>query len=321
MAIGARVTVWKPITDAGSGYLFSLSDSIRIVEEKHPGLLVPLADGTVVIASDYSGQHKGATHEAYAFLITNDVSLRRWLPLVAAVRQRWLPDNRRISFKRVREPVRWRALPAFLDAASYLHGNLVTILVDRRIGSFFPGGAAAVVEVFPDCFDSNANFGTVEKMLRIASFLALVISGLRREDQPSQWISDHDEALDSCEKREQLGRLAAYLTFGVTKWRAPADNYFGTTELPTAPTWAEDLATVPDLVAGAYCQMSDHLPSFFGKTSWVARMNSESVGDDRARLVGNWLSSHRRGLLRHVLLRMELDIDGEVRTSAQGFLR
>jgi hypothetical protein len=89
-------------------------------------LLVPVADGTMIVASDYSGQHKEASHEAYSFLVTVDQALKEWLPLLAAFRERWLPDNRRISFKKLNEPVRRRAFPAFLETAGKLRGNLVT---------------------------------------------------------------------------------------------------------------------------------------------------------------------------------------------------
>lgn len=311
--------VWHPLKDTQAGYVFSLSDSLAIVEAKYPDLLASVVDGTMVVASDYSGQHKEASHEAYSFLVTTDQALSEWLPLLSAFRKRWLPDNRRISFKKLNEPVRWRALPAFLRTAGSLHGNLITILVDRRVGSFMEGGPDAAINVFPDCFSANASRGTVEKMLRLAFFVALILSGLRREDQVSNWISDHDEALDSYERREQFARLAAYLTFGLTGWRNPADAWFGTTESATAPYWSEDLAAVADLVAGAYCQLSSHLPSFLGRKSWRVVVSSRDVESQRACAIGNWLAVNK-GALKHVLLRLELDRDGVMRSSAQTFL-
>jgi hypothetical protein len=314
------MSIWRPIKEEQAGYLFSLSDSIAIVEKKHPDLLTSVATGEMIVASDYSGQHKEATHEAYSFLVTSDQALDQWLPLLAEFRERWLPDGRRISFKKLNEPMRWRALPAFLNLVSSLSGNLITILVDRRVQSFMNGGPQMAVEAFPDCFPSDANRGTVEKTLRLASFVALILSGLRREDQVSSWISDHDEALDSHDKREQFARLATYLTFGLTGWRRPADHMFGTTESPIAPYWCEDVAAIADLAAGAYCKMSANLPAFFGQESWVVGMASSSVENERARAIGNWLAASH-GALKHVLLRLEDDGRGSVRASAQAFTR
>ncbi|MFZ2158490.1 MAG: hypothetical protein WAV72_20545 [Bradyrhizobium sp.] len=316
------MSVWRPLVEKRAGYLFSLSDSIAIVEAENPNLLAPVTSGTMIVASDYSGQHKEASHEAYSFLVTSDGALNDWLPSLEVFRQRWLPDGRRISFKKLNEPVRWRALPYFLDTAGRLSGNLITILVDRRVGSFMSGGPDAAIRAFPNCFPVDATKGTVEKMLRLASFVALILSGLRREDQVSNWISDHDEALDSFERREQFARLATYLTFGVTGWRRAADHLFGTTELPEAPYWSEDLAAVADLAAGAYCQLSKFLPAFFGDVSektWQVQMASSDVESLRARAIGDWLAKSH-GALKHVLLRLELDSNQEVRTSAQSFL-
>lgn len=312
--------VWRPLKDIGSGYFFSLSDSIGIVERSNPTLLNPISEGTLIVASDYSGQHKEATHEAYAFLLTTDRALSAWLPLLDDFRRQWLPDGRRMSFKKLKEPVRWRALPAFLETFEKLPANLLTVMVDRRVGSFMHGGPPEIIKAFPDCFTENSKHVTVEKMFRLAGFVALVLSGVRQEDQPSNWISDHDEALDSHRKREQFARLAAYLSFGLTGWRRPADNMFGTTESPHAPYWAEDVTALPDLVAGVYCALSSHLPTFLGVETWRTGVSSRNVQDHRALIIGNWLAEGR-GMLRHVLVRLEPDEEGNIRSSAQAFVR
>ncbi len=262
------MSVWRPLKDTGSGYLLSLSDSLRLAETQCPNMLVPVADSTMIVASDYSGQHKDASHEAYSFVVTTDRALNRWLPSLHEFREQWLPDGRRISFKRLNEPVRRKALPAFLQSVGQLSGNLITVLVDRGVGSFISGGPNAAIEVLPYCFAPNEGEHTVEKMLRLASFVAFIIAGLRRENQESNWVSDHDEALDSHDKRERFARLATYLTFGLTGWKQPADHLFGTTELPQAPYWSEDVASVADLAAGAYCQLE--LGTY--RPLWVERL-------------------------------------------------
>ena len=314
-----NANIWCPITDIQSGYLYNLSEYIRIIEGDNKYLFVPVNEGSMIISSDYSGQHKEESHEAYSFLSTSSRLLEKWLPHLEAFRKEWLPDGRRLSFKKLNEPVRWRALPAFLETAGRLNANLITIMVEKRVGSFMIGGPKAAIEVFPDCFPPNAKHGTVEKMLRLASFVALILSGLRNEDQISNWISDHDETLDSQERREQFARLATYLTFGITGWRQPADNYFGTTELDKSPYWAEDVAAISDIAAGAYCKMSRHLPTFMGRETWKLGISSSNIKDHRALAVGNWLATNQNAL-RHVLLRLEHDSSGEVRASAQSFL-
>ncbi len=313
------MAIWKSIEDRNAGYLFSLSDSLTILERHKPDSLVSVTDGTMIIVSDYSGQHKQATHEAYSFLITTDQALAEWLPTLETFRAQCLPDNRRMSFKKLSEPLRWRALRPFLATASALRGNLLTILVDRKVGSFILGGPKAAIDIFPDCFSSNTKHGTVEKMLRIASFISMIKFGLRLETQRSNWISDHDEALDTYERREQFARLATYLTFGLTGWRNAAESLFGTTESPLSPKWAEDIAAIPDLVAGACCRLTSLLPAYVGTEVWTKTVSTTGMEDKRALVVGDWMAT-RKGSLHHILIRLEADKNDFVRASAQSFV-
>lgn len=100
---------WRRIQDQKAGFVFDLSECLALLDWRYPGLLEPVTEGAMVTVSDYSGQHKGASHEAYSFLVTSYTEMDKWEPVRRAFRNRWLPDNRRISFKQLREPVRWRA--------------------------------------------------------------------------------------------------------------------------------------------------------------------------------------------------------------------
>lgn len=311
--------VWKRIEDKGAGYIYSLSESLAIVGWRHPDFLQPVSNDTMVIASDYSGFHKGASHEAYSFLVTTREGLDEWQLVREQFRSAWLPDGRRISFKQLREPVRRRSLPFFLDIAGAIRGNIITFLVDTRIESFMEDGPGTIREAFPACFPSGTKPRTMEKMLRLASFLAMLTAGFRREDQRSLWISDHDETLDTFDKREGFARLGHYLTFAFSRWMKPADLEFGTTESPRAPVWAEDVCAIPDLIAGACCRLATKLPTFFGSEHWTSVVRTNDVQDQRAIIVGNWMARANTPL-RHVLLRLELDDNGSTRTSAQFFL-
>jgi hypothetical protein len=159
----------------------------------------------------------------------------------------------------------------------------------------------------------------MEKMLRLATFLAMLTAGLRQEDQRSLWISDHEETLDPFNKREGFARLGYYLTFAFSRWTKPADLEFGTTESPYAPGWTEDLCAIPDLIAGACCRLSGSLPTFYGREHLISVVQTNDVPDQRAIIVGNWMAK-ANAPLRQVLLRLELDDNGSMRTSAQFFV-
>ena len=212
----------------------------------------------MIIVSDYSGQHKVATHEAYSFLVTTDRALGEWKGASSRVPRSGLAPRRAPHIIQTAQGANAVAsADPFLDAASAIRGNVITFLVDRRIRSFMSGGAGAIAEAFPDCFSPETKPGTIEKMLRLSSFVAMLIAGLRQEKQRSLWISDHDEALATFDRGEQFGRLCSYLTFGSDSLQSPADLEFGTTESPWhALAWAEDAASISDLIAGAcFCSL------------------------------------------------------------------
>jgi hypothetical protein len=314
------VRTWRPLASHSGGYESLLSSALQVVNERDENFLWPVDMGTQLLVSDYSGQHRQATHEVYSFLITTLTTLEAWLPLRDQFRTRWLPDNRRVSFKQLSEPLRRRAFPHFLELVGCLPANLITIMVDNRVGSFVQGGPLALAEALDDCFTRETSEASVEKIYRLALFVALLQAGLRREDQPSLWISDHDETLDSFERRERFSRLATYLTFGLTGWRSAAELHFTTTEAENLPPWAEDIAAIPDIAAGACAQLSDVLPLFMGDRTWTVPMTCGPSLDWRAQIFGDWLSAPH-GVLRHVLLRLAPNANGEIQASAQKFLR
>ena len=258
------VRTWRPLASHSGGYKSLLNNALQIVDKRDENFLWPVDTGTQLLVSDYSGQHRQATHEVYSFLITTMDTLNKWLPLREQFRTRWLPDGRRLSFKQLRESVRRRAFPHLLELAGCLPANLITFMIDNRVGSFVQGGPLALASALDDCFTPDMSEGSVEKIYRLALFIALLQAGLRKEKQPSLWISDHDETLDSFDRRERFGRLATYLIFGLTGWTHPADQIFTTTAAEKLPLWAEDVAAIPDIAAGACAQLGGALPLFMG---------------------------------------------------------
>src|SRR5215217_2748775 len=187
------MAVWQHFDVPQLGYASAMSEAISRASETYPDLLWPVDEGLQVVVSDYSGQHAGATHEAYSFLMTTWDVLEQWLPRRDEFRPRWLPDGRRLSFKQLREPMRRRAYPHFLSLAGELRANVITFLIDRRVQAFVAGGPAALARELDDCFPPGTPLGSVEKMYRVSLFVAMLQAGLRRERQESIWISDHDE--------------------------------------------------------------------------------------------------------------------------------
>jgi len=200
-----------------------------------------------------------------------------------------------------------------------IRGNVITVLLDRRIVSFVVEGALPLAEAFPDCFAPGVKTGTAEKVFRLSCFLSMLTAGLREEKQRSMWVSDHDEALDSYDRRERFARLTHNLTIAFTGWQEPAMLEFTTTESPFAPSSAEDVASIPDLIAGACCKLSSFLPTYRTTETWKTTVSLNPTVDRRASVIGNWMAATAGAPLRKVLLRLEMGGDGLPHASAQAF--
>jgi len=313
------VNAWNRIKDSDAGLAYSLSDAMATLELQFPGYLVPVNEGRMIVASDYSGQHRQSSHEVYSFLVTTEDEITQWKHARDVFRKHSMTDGRRMSFKQLRDKVRANALPDFLQLGFKLRGNLISIMVDKRIPSFLSGGLASVRQLFAGCIPTEAPHGTAEKMYLLATLQAMIIAGLRQESQEALWISDSDETLDENDKREGIAQLISYLTFAYTKWRQPAELLFTTTGSSNSPEWAEELAALPDIIAGALCASNKYLPACFDrKKRHIAVLDSRELQHRNAGRVLDWLALHGAGAsLRNVLLRLEVNDAGSIRSSYQ----
>lgn len=217
-----------------------------------------LAGETLLIASDYSGSDRRSKYEVYSFLITSPYEWHPWRELRAAVREEYLRDGRRLSFKALNDRRRQVALPHFLQAALALPGLCLTLIVDKSIDGL--SGGELLLPLFQDGYMSCKGVQmhlchrwsrrAFEKMARTTQFLALLISELVPRDQNIVWVSDEDELFGGA------GRTADLLTM-LGFWgalyigRPRTDLSIGTTAIDSEDRLLEDLASIPDLAAGA----------------------------------------------------------------------
>jgi hypothetical protein len=130
--------VWRRLAQPRFGLPDRISEAIAARELSEPGLLTDIRTGReVLLVCDFTGQHRGARYEAFAFLATSIAYSGPWMESHVALRNRLLPDGRRMAYKAWGDAVRRRALVPFLEAGSLLEGNLVVFLISRQIRSLF----------------------------------------------------------------------------------------------------------------------------------------------------------------------------------------
>jgi hypothetical protein len=229
----------------------TFSDMVMTTARTHPTALPNLhGAGTIIATSDYSGQHKSSKFEAYAFLFVDGRAVTNWDRQRRWVRRYYRTEGRSISYKKLGDALKRRMLPAFLEAANMLPGLCVCVLIDKSIPSMFR--AEGPLDLSESALAPYAHYSgdTLEKLLRIVHLQSFFLAGLTRPGQNVLWFTDQD---DIAANEGGIIKLTGI-------WRNVFGNYLqhdlghvrcGTTGSDDGSLQIEDLAAIPDLVAGA----------------------------------------------------------------------
>ena len=124
---------WRRLNRPVFGLADVISDQIAAKEWEVPGLLTNIRYAPeILVASDYGGSHKTSIYETFGFLVGSTSGAADWERFRREVRRKFASDNRRLAYKKLRADRDMEWLIAFLDAADYFPGVIVTFLVDNR---------------------------------------------------------------------------------------------------------------------------------------------------------------------------------------------
>jgi hypothetical protein len=275
-----------------------MGDIVQRYERDYPLLMPDVSAGQkLVLASDYGGQHDLATHKSYAFLLADVDHSQEWERARDRFRRERLSDGRRISYEALRDRIQRDALPEFLAAADRIVGVVATFLVDRQLetlltGTVKEGIAAALPAELP-----SPPAAVLEDMIRVAHFITLLLGGLSREGQGVQWITDQDAIVENGTRQRQMN---AVLNAVSGAYELPRLSYFraGSTASPDPTRIVEDLASIPDLTAGALAAVLEERPEILiGLRAGLIVPRAENIPDKANRLLG-WLAWERAPLKR-----------------------
>lgn len=232
----------------------TLSNKLGDMEDRRPGNF-PIFDPTepLVILSDYGGSHTGSRFETYSFLFTQPSALPEWNAFRLYIREKFRFEKGRMAYKKLNNRECSEACYPWLTAADQLKGILITFAIERSLGSLFnQAELAALRQVRPDLADSPRK--TIERTYRVCHFLAVVLSGLSSASQEVVWITDQDaiaanERLQSSLKETLQNVVQMYLGERL------ATLHCETTAFDDGTMQVEDLASIPDLVAGAISEV------------------------------------------------------------------
>ena len=234
-----------------------------------PSLKGPL----VYIASDYSGTHKKSKYFVISILLADIYNSYDWEYSRRKIREKLLPDNRRMCFKSIaNDRYRRNALVPFLQAASSVEGLLASFIIRKSVKRLvtFPG----LLDKWYDQLGLNGKWTEkqFENMLRIANFVSILIGAMGKTKQSIYWISDEDEIFANSSKQKDVALMMSRLSSLYIKHQ-PGELGVGTTTIDPGDRVEEDLVAVSDLAAGALAEIVQNLskhPNYYkGKAAAI----------------------------------------------------
>ena len=273
------------------------SNIIEMVGRQFPFLIPSLSRAPeVAMASDYGGTHQSATHRSYSILIVDQSAMSIWDTARKRVREAILHD-RRMSYKGLSDGVKRRALHDFLAASNALPGLLLTVLVNRQIPTILgPENLSDLRNLLPHQANLPGN-SLLERMARVSLFASFAISGLLRDGQRIQWITDVDDIIANKVRREQMLRVIER-TSASCEPTPEISLRLGSTAQADASLVLEDLAAIPDLAAGSLGTIVGSAPGMLSAMiAGLALPRSDTVRS-RDREIMSWLAWKRAPLKR-----------------------
>ncbi|WP_270817198.1 hypothetical protein [Aeromonas sp. Y318-3] len=157
------------------------------------------ADDGLFIMSDFGGEHKGAEFSTYAFLILSADKRFVFEEKVKELRAKHLLNEpfKEFNYKDLRYGPIKRALSEYLELVDkYIHGALVTVSIDRNIGTVFGLNTQASRKELVELLSSHNYLGwkgkDAEKLLRVLHPLCMFLSMLGHQGQKVLWLCDND---------------------------------------------------------------------------------------------------------------------------------
>jgi hypothetical protein len=166
----------------------------------------------VHLFSDYGGAHKESLYETTAVLYMDVDNSMPWQVERLRVRQHFLPDGRRMSFKGLNDVKKQQALIPFLQASDSIPGVLLVAAVHKSIKNL-----CWSKDVRPDWPSDRAmrhkwSPRTFERALHVSHLAGLMVGGLSNPGQEVYWFSDEDELFANPTASNDVGNLFTMFT-------------------------------------------------------------------------------------------------------------
>lgn len=290
---------WNSIPMESRTVFGLVAEEFERLDKRYENILPDLSKSrTLIMGADYSGEGGKSPYLVYSLILTSMKSWDAWEQTRLQIRQDHFSDSRRMSFKKLGDGQRRRALMPILTAANSLEGIVFTVAINRNCSSVFQSR--------PPLDLHNSQFAAyrkwkphiLDKAFFVLHLSGLLLAGLANPGQNVLWFTDEDAIAANDQRICEFTQLFAwvtslYLTFSLGHCRC------GTSRCDNGTQQIEDFLAIPDLVAGA---IADQLavrsanPPELSNVFWMHR------GDftEKTRRITWWFSDASQPLKRLV---------------------
>ena len=217
---------------------------------------------TLLVLSDYGGEHEEAKYYSYSFLFTNAQALGPFLKHIHAVRNEAGMNSpyREMGYKKIQPGPILRALDGgWIHSFEQVPGLLFTLLVDKKIHSLFgPNSPNTLLEITQKLEKQGCSYWKpeiAEKLFRVLHVVGYFVGLLSKENHMVFWMSDKDAIIANDKQLGGAGNVLGALVKTYTPHKIGRIG-FGP-EFSKADRSANaskdicELLAITDLVAGA----------------------------------------------------------------------
>ena len=243
-----HIQPWDLILGPDFGPLSLLDRGMQAIQSSQPNALPVLRSTTgITVASDYS---ESTSYETLSFLFTRNDLLGESASARYEIRKQLSSRNRNeMSYKKLNDSFRHSLLTPFLRAANGIHGISITVAIHKKVESLFKFPGKLKADEFGSQFSHWKN-DSLEKALRITNLVGFFTAGFCEPKQDVLWITDEDPIVAS-ETHLKQTRFLCKTALAQYSNGAAWDLICKTTSRDDGSMVYEDLAAIPDLVAGA----------------------------------------------------------------------
>jgi hypothetical protein len=229
----------------------------------------------LMVGSDYSGDHESKDYRVYAFLAVDTDASPAWPTARKAVRDRFLADGRRLSFKKLSDKQRLAALKPFLQSTDLFTGMCIAFIVHKRFERLSTAGTTLSLWQRLHGVQGGWDADAFEAMVRVVHLFSLLVARWSRPNMHVSWVTDEDAIVANDARHTDLLDFAAAMA-GVYVEHPLGELAVTTTAVDDSSRAFEDFVAVPDLVAGA---MAELVSVWSRQPDWHRRPELVANGD------------------------------------------